>query len=200
MQGLNIHGTHSFSMCSYVYILLTTRPGLQPLPEITVTKSVHVLLLEGHVVLRLTYASAGGRMVETASFLYSQECVEGLLPQTCSHHTFQETMQQRGNVCFHKLEKLMGEDLKRQFPNDLTYKSCKYIPESIQIRILFPCKTDNFGRGQTKILDFVFNCCSRLGAASQAALFFQTPRALFVERGPLCECHVPGLFPTGVKC
>ena len=123
MQGLNIHGTHSFSMCSYVYILLTTRPGLQPLPEITVTKSVHVLLLEGHVVLRLTYASAGGRMVETASFLYSQECVEGLLPQTCSHHTFQETMRQRENFCFHKLEKLMGEDLKRQFPNDLTYKS-----------------------------------------------------------------------------
>lgn len=76
-----------------------------------------------YVVLRLTYASAGGRMVGTASFLYSQECVEGLLPQTCSHHTFQETMQQRENVCFHKLEKLMGEDLKRQFPNDLTYKS-----------------------------------------------------------------------------
>lgn len=110
-------------LCVRMCFFFTTRPGLQPLPEITVTKSVHVLLLEGHVVLRLTYASAGGRMVETASFLYSQECVEGLLPQTCSHHTFQETMQQRENVCFHKLEKLMGEDLKRQFPNDLTYKS-----------------------------------------------------------------------------
>ena len=52
--------------------------------------------------------SAGGRTVETA---YSQDCVYELLPQTSAHHTFQETMLQRENVCIHKLEEFMGNDL-----------------------------------------------------------------------------------------